>query len=468
MKSSRVILSSAAICFSAAACLGALPHYVGYQLQARTNFAFNPGGSYNVPGTYFFSGEDIRVNNSRQVSFHLSVTTGDFQSVWFGQNGAGGIVYNSANDAFLGQTSLNNAGKVVWEQTFLPPNGLYFYDHTSMTSGFLTSRPLGATGWSSPRINDSGQVGYRAIFSGSGNTWVSWEAPTTTAFHAVEAGVDPGSPYSFLFTPNFNNNRQIAGKVRLGLAGQTGESQPDEVRLFNADGTSTLIAQDHDGNASSPYARFDNSVGVNNVGQVAFVANLQAGGRGVFLSNGTTTLTIATTTAPGTPVSNIETFAAAVNDSGVVVFRAMDTAGRRAIWVGDGTSLAKVVTHLDILPSDLGPARVEQNDTSPVFGGAPAINAGGDVAFNASLTPPGDNQVEWGTGVYLALVPQKGDMNCDGAVNPADVPAFVTALLDPNEYMLTYPACDISLGDFDGGGVNGADAQPFSAAVLGL
>ncbi len=445
-----------------------LPNYVGYQIQARTNFASNPGGSYNVPGTYFFSGEDIRVNNSRQVSFHLGVTTGDFQSVWFGQNGVGGIVYNSANDAFLGQTSLNNLGKVVWEQTFLSPNGLYFYDQPSNSSGFLTSRPLGATGWSSPRINDSGKVGYRAIFSGSGNVWVSWEAPTSTAFHAVEAGVDPGSPYSFLFTPNFNNNRQIAGKVRLGLAGQTGESQPDQVRLFNSDGSSTLIAEDHDSNAASPYSRFDNSVGVNNVGQVAFVSTLQAGGRGVFLSDGTTTLTIATTTAPGTQVMDVEFFAPSVNDAGVVVFRAKDSAGRRAIWAGDGAGLKKVVTHLDILPSDLGPARVEQNDASPVFGGAPSINAGGDVAFNSSLTPPGDNQVEWGTGIYLALVARKGDMNCDGLVNAGDVPPFVQALVDASGYAAAYPSCDILLGDFNGDGVNGADAQPFTAAVLGL
>lgn len=461
------------ICFApaiaaATVAYGGLPHYAGFQLQARTNFASNPGGAYNVPGTYFFSGEDIRVNDARQVSFHLSVTSGDFQSVWFGQNGVGGIVYNSANDAFLGQTSLNNAGKVVWEQTFLPPNGLYFYDRPSMTNGFLTSRPLGATGWSSPRINDLGKVAYRAIFSGSGNVWVSWEAPTSTAFHAVEAGVDPGSPYSFLFTPNFNNNRQIAGKVRMGLAGQTGESQPDQVRLFNSDGSSTMIAEDHDSNPASPYARFDNSVGVNNAGQVAFVSTLQAGGRGVFLSDGTTTLTIATTTAAGTQVTDVEFFAPAVNDAGVVVFRAKDTAGRRAIWAGDGTNLVRVVTHLDILPSDLGPARVEQNDTSPVFGGAPSINSGGDVAFNAALTPPGDNQIEWGTGVYLALVARKGDLNCDGLVNAADVPAFVLALVDGNGYLLAYPTCDISLGDFDGDGINGADTQPFTAAVLGL
>ncbi len=448
----------------------ALPIHVGFQIQARTNFAVNPGGAYNIPPNYFFSNEDIKVNDFRQVSFHISVVGGaDFQCVWFGQNGVGGIVYNSADFAFLGQTSLNNFGRVVWETQFAAPNGIYFHDHPSATSGFLTNRPLGASGWGSPRINDSGHVGYRANFSGSGTAFVSWEPPDNTLIHVAEAGVDPPSPYSFLFTPNFNNNRRIAAKVRRGGPGQTGESQPDEIRLFAADGSSTLIASDADAVPGSPYMRFDNSVGVNSVGQVAFISTLMAGGRGVFLSNGTTTLTIATTTAPGTPVTDIEFFAPACNDAGHVVFRSRDTSGRRAIWIGDGTGLAKVVTHLDILPSDLGPARVEQHDTSPVFGGAPSINAFGDVAFNAALTPPADNQIEWGTGVYLALAARKGDLNCDGFVDALDVPAFVLALLDSAAYATAYPSCDMSLGDFVMDGVlNGADIQPFVQAVLAL
>jgi hypothetical protein len=445
------------------------PIYVGFQLQARTNFGVNPGGSYNVPPNYFFSGEDIKVNDARQVSFHLSVTGGNaFQSVWFGQNGAGGIVYNSANDAFLSQTSLNNFGRVVWETTFSPQNGIYFYDHPSMTSGFLTNRPLGATSWSSPRINDAGHIGYRVNFAGSGQAFYSWEPPNTVVLHAAEAGVEPLSPYSFLFTPNFNNHRRIAAKVRLGAPGQTGESQPDEVRLFASDESSILIARDRDADASSPYARFDNSVGVNDQNQVAFISTLQAGGRGVFLSDGSTTLTIATTTAPATLVTEVEFFAPAVNNAGVVVFRGRDTNGRRAIWAGDGSSLKKIVTHLDILPSDQGPARVEQHDSSPVFGGAPSINRFGDVAFNAALTPPDNNQIEWGTGVYVALAARKGDVNCDGAIDALDVPAFVLAAVDPAGYGVAYPLCSPALGDLDySDRVDGLDVQFLVEVLIG-
>lgn len=463
-----IVAVVAALAAWAAQVRGAVPNYTVFQIQARTNFGVNPGGAYNVPPDYFFSGEDIRVNDQRQVAFRLTVTPGLFKSIWFGRAGVGGIVYNTVDDAFIGSVALNQLGRVVWETTFTAQNGLYFYDQPSMTSGFLTNRPLGASSWSSPRINNAGQVGYRVNFSGSGQAWVSWDpaAPNSPAFHVAEVGVDPPSPYSFLFTPNFNNNRQIAGVARRGGPGQTGSSQPDEIRIFNADGSSVLIAQDRDANPASPYSSFDNSPGVNDVGQVAFIATLFAGGRGVFISNGTTTTTIATT-GVGSPVSNIEFFSPACNNRSQVVFRAFDSGGRRAIWVGDGVDLKKVVTAQDILPSDLGPARVAQHDSSPVFGGSPSINNYGDVSFNAGLTPPDDNQIEWGSAVYLALVPHPGDLNCDAFVTLADVDAFVLALLDPSAYATAFPGCNLTLADVNGDGfVNGLDVGPFVVLLL--
>lgn len=452
--------------------LAAVPTYSGFQLVARTNFASNPGGSFNVPGSWFFSGEDIKVNDNRQVAFRLSVTSGTFQSVWFGQvtgagpTGTGTVVYSSnpSDDAFLSRVSLNNFGRVVWEQNFtggVP--GLYFYNHPTATSGLLTTRPFGTGSWSSPTVNDNAEVGFRSNFGTNRQAFTSWSpaSPNTTIDHAVEAGLDPGSPYAFLFTPSFNNARQIAGFVRRGTAGQTGSSQPDEIRVFNTDGSSTLIAQDRDANPASPFASFDNSVALSNNGKVAFMATLVAGGRGVFLFDGTSIITIATTTAPGTQISNLEFFAPAVNDSGLVAFRAFDTAGKRVIWVGDGTTLKRIVTAQDILPSDLGNARVDQNVvSSPVFGGGPSLNSCGDVAFNAGLTPPDNNQIEWGTGVYVALTappPCPGDINGDNAVNTADL----TVLL--GNFGTSVPPG--TLGDLNGDGtVNTLDLT----ALLGV
>ncbi len=73
-----------------------------------------------------------------------------------------------------------------------------------------------------------------------------------------------------------------------------------------------------------------------------------------------------------------------------------------AVFVGDGVDLVRVATEHDLVPTDLGLGRIDQHDSSVVLGGAPDINNAGDVAFVASLTPADNNQIEWGTGLFIA------------------------------------------------------------------
>ena len=55
-----------------------------------------------------------------------------------------------------------------------------------------------------------------------------------------------------------------------------------------------------------------------------------------------------------------------------------------------------------------------------------------------------------------------GDLNCDGAVDGADIDPFFLALGDPAGYALQFPNCDLMLGDMNGdGAVNGADIDVF-------
>jgi len=61
-----------------------------------------------------------------------------------------------------------------------------------------------------------------------------------------------------------------------------------------------------------------------------------------------------------------------------------------------------------------------------------------------------------------------GDMDCDGTVNNADIPAFVLALTDPDDYLLAYPGCELLNGDIDGdGSFNNADIPAFVALLTG-
>ena len=61
-----------------------------------------------------------------------------------------------------------------------------------------------------------------------------------------------------------------------------------------------------------------------------------------------------------------------------------------------------------------------------------------------------------------------GDVNCDGAVNFADIDPFVLALTDPLTYAQSYPECDSLLGDVnDDGALNFGDIDPFVALLTG-
>src|SRR5690606_27744632 len=119
-------------------------------------------------------------------------------------------------------------------QEFVSPSGIIEVDTAAGNThrvAVAPGGPFGISGYSTPEINASGQISFRGT-NGFGQSFVSVDG-TAQARHATEASVDAASPYSFLFTPSFNDLRQIAGKARLGAQGQTGNAQPDEIRIWN-------------------------------------------------------------------------------------------------------------------------------------------------------------------------------------------------------------------------------------------
>lgn len=67
------------------------------------------------------------------------------------------------------------------------------------------------------------------------------------------------------------------------------------------------------------------------------------------------------------------------------------------------------------------------------------------------------------------LVPSEvpGDMNCDGAFDEGDIPAFVLAIISPDAFGVTYPGCDPERADMNGDGESDAlDTQGFTNALL--
>jgi hypothetical protein len=393
-----------------------VPNYGTYQLQARGNIV----DGYNLPPGSSFNSGTPALNDAAQVTFRLLVVGGTGNAgLWHGRDGQGTVVYHAPADRLLTDPSINESGDTVFEQNYdFQSEGVFLYDAESGASQVAVpvGGPFGIDGFASPQINNAGEIGFRADL-GAVQAFIRDDAGTQTQY------VVEGGPIAFLFVPRFNGASQFAAKVRLG---STSESSPDEIRRYEAGGTFTTIASDDDADPESPYVGIQNGVGMSDNGWVAFVANL-ASGSGVFLSDGVTTRTIATSADP--EVSSIDFFAPAVNDEGLVAFRAFDESGLRAIFVGDGTTLRRVVTEHDLVPTDRGEGRIDQHDSSPVFGGSVDINARGEVVFAASLTPAGNNQIEWGSGIFVAYAEQ----------DPASAPDPHASGLPVSDRWLAYP-----------------------------
>lgn len=409
---SAVVFAGALASFTVAG----VPAYETFEIQARANSSANAAfGTYNLPFDSFFTNVTPAINDHAEVSFQLITVAGvgEDKGIWFGAGGDGEIVVMPETDSLVSDTSINNDSFITFPVTFSSMNGVHYYDANLDESNFLTNAPLGNTAWTAAQVNNNGEVAFRGSFFGAGRIYYSW-GPDEEFMHAAESGVQPGSPYDFLFTPAFNNNRQIAGKVLLVAGG-------NEIRIFETDGSSTLIAQDTGVDPNSPYTSFNNSVSLNDLGQVAFIAQTSSGNRGVFVSDGVTTVEIAS--EADALVSDIEFFSPTMNNDGLVAFRAFDGAGLRAIFVGDGDELVRVIGQFDEIETDLGTGQIAMPDTSPVFGGSVRINNSGDIAFNCRLTDPDDTSIVWGSAIYVAYAETDvpGDVNGDGLVNVDDL-----------------------------------------------
>jgi len=391
----RLLVSVAAssFVFSSGPAAAALPDYEGnLELQVRSNIV----DGFNLPPNSSFNSRSPSLADDGRVAISLGIVGGITSTVglWFGGAGSGSVVWTDGSGAFISDCSLNNAGLAVFPLSLASPEGLYYYDDTGGSSGLLTNRPIGSSAWTGAEVNATGQTAFRALFTGQ-HAWVSYDGETNPPLHALEVGLEPTSPYWYLYTPSFNDQRLIAGKASLAA-----NHDADRIILCDDAGSYTILVEDVDSDPGSPFSSFQNSVSLTNTGLVAFNAELVAGGSGVFLTDGSTVTTIATTDMP--EISAIDYFSPRANDYGQVVFRAFDGAGLMAIFVGDGTGLARVATEHVLVPTDLGSGRIDQHDSSVVFGGAPDINNAGDVAFVASLTPADNNQIEWGSGVFIA------------------------------------------------------------------
>ena len=259
------------------------------RLVARCNFGVNEGGAYRIPPDHFLNVPAVQVNRAGQVAFTVPIAPDGRRHLWLGDAGGGELVYHSPVDAFMSGVSIDRDGRAVFDLTMTDTEGVYAYDPAARPADdVVTTEPFGAVGRGDPQVNDAGQIGFRANFGDARAHYVLEDGRTSPAVRVAETSLDGDSPYSFLFSPAFNGRGDIASQARRGPG--IDDERPDQILLWGASGDPLVIARDADADPRSPYAGFDAShVAVNDRGQVAFIADLVAGGRAVVIGTAPTT-----------------------------------------------------------------------------------------------------------------------------------------------------------------------------------
>ncbi len=394
-----------------------VPDYDLFELQARSNLIVNDNG-FNVPPGTSFNNISAVINDQQQVSFSAGVVPIDNDlsrsggGVWLGGHGEGGFVVvheppaGDPNDPPMvlvsDRPSLNTHGEIAYYTSIDGgPYTLRRYDPLSGQSTPVSVLPLTPSSYGNVGLTDNGEIGFKARL-GAGYGF-GMHRSSGNSLYAVDSNVDAATGYAYLYSPATNNQARMAGKV------SSSDYNHNEIRVFDGTG-STLVVADKATDPASPFSKFDNGLAYNDQGAIAVALTLADGNvRALYRftpngSGGYESTEIARVEAAGA-IRAIDSFAPAITDNGVVVFRGRDANGQ-AIFAGDGTTLHRVIGKGDVVATDQGPGQIGQHiddpNSWPIFSGAPTVNAQGDIAFVAALHPQGDNQIEWGSGVFVA------------------------------------------------------------------
>lgn len=391
------ISAGVAAALLAAAAHADVPTYSTFELQARANFST----AFNLP-----VGAQV-VNNRPDINDDGTVTFSFFdlnldKVMWYGGHGSGSPI--SQPFYFASDPSLNAAGDIAWRVSEDPddPDGVWF-SAAGGTPQFLTNGPLNSTYWGEPQIIDDGRIAYRATAFGA-NFYTVYD-PGNAGMPFTNVVSESPSTYTFLAVPAVNNVPQFSARV---FNAQLNDRQ--QIRRFNIDGSSTLIAEPG-GNVTG----FLNNTGINDNGTVAYHAYITGGGDAVYVGDGTGAPQLIASTAAG--FSEIAFFAPVVNNNGLVAFRGTGSAGE-GVYVADGTTTAPAIVLGDVVPTPAGPATVI--DISSGIN----INNNGDVVCNLELSVGG---LSVGRGIVVAYADATdcaGDITGDSIVDFDDFAAL--------------------------------------------
>lgn len=427
------------------------------------------------------------LNESGQIAFISSITGGS-STVGIYRSDSGGALTaialqgQKANGASAGtfsgfsNLSMNESGQTAFNTSIVGGSnsgGIYRSNSASAPTAIaLVGQNAGGNAGAffivgNPKLNDSGQVAFRATLTGGaiaqGIYFSNGGTPFTIAAHTQGAPGSGGGMFLDFGNPVLNNNGQTAFRVLLTFGSST------EGVYRSSDGTLTPIAiqgQSATGTGAGTFASFSSPV-LNASGQTAFVANITGGStnQGIYRSSNTTTLTAVALQGQNATGSSGGTFSSfsntILNDRGHTAFKANISGGSSSegLYVGDGQDTVAV----QLAGSTIAGKTVNSLDT-PVAG---SFNNLGQLAYRAVFT-------DGGSGNFLFTPDLRWRQAISGAWDTAAnwtlglAPAFVHAIkIDPNiSLTVTGPKEAQSVKSLTVGGGNGIATLKLAGGTL--
>lgn len=392
---------------SLAAMTSTLPEYKS-ELLARTN----GGSTYNLPAYAMVNSTSPSINDSGEVAF--TVVSGGMDqngdhseqsAIWLKthKNMNGRIVYFAPKEKMVSDPKMLDRGDVIFSQfDEVSSDGIFsFNSQKQVAENIFPAKNMTALNY--PQATGDASYVFRSTDSENNRSFFEYRAEKLSEI------VNEDSGYSYLFGPSVNEASQWVFKARVGEKFNYVEDAPDQIVLltphFTAFGEKsyqkTVLAQDSDSDALSPYKSFDNSPAITNAGLVVFTAMLKDRVRTIIAVKDGVHYIVAREGEDD--ISQIEQFSPQINDNGFVVFRAKNSKGLRGIYLANPFAGVSEVKRLlgegDAILTDQGMSAILRRDNFPGFGGNVDINNNNEIVVSTVVATENQKWI-FGTAIY--------------------------------------------------------------------
>jgi hypothetical protein len=382
-------LLAAALIFSSGASIAQQ-----YSVLARSNDGSNTA-AFQLPDKAYLDGSFLSLSNTGQVVTGIPRVANGQPDLryWLYDQGVGTVVLSTDAQTDLGAPTWS-AGSIYYSRRGQSTAaGIYRLNPSSLTSELIVAAPSGVASFGFVRPNSAGVITTNLSLTTSASAFDSVTRFSPGASPQILISTAPntaGVAYLGIYAANSNR----VGDVVVAVARPSGvipDFRPDQILRLNVGQTvATVVAENDELIPGNGITRFDTTPQINDAGDVAYATENASGARTVWLlrSGAGAPTRVAAMVGAGGDLLDIRAQSFALNGSGQITFMGRDGAGYGLMFF-DGRSVRKILSRGQVIPSDLGPARLDSSSpASYALEGIPAINDRGAVLVVGNLLAP--------------------------------------------------------------------------------